>query len=388
LGNTWAQALFERIQRGDPWTPALIDGAIADPGLFRDLVEPLADAFDPRLADAYVRVFAEIIARVYPHFQASELVARHERVRQPRRFQAPDPATVFVLSRVTLGADAAITSVVLDAALQRFPGSKVFFAGPRQCGEMFASNPRVRLLITPYHRGATLREKLALSRALESRCSANESIVIDADSRLTQLGLMPICEEDCYYFFDSRSETRPGSLSQLTARWAADTFGVAAKPWVGDAASWAGFADVTVSLGVGGNPEKRLPDPFERKLLEMLAAAGRSILVDKGAGGEEAERVDRAVAGLPNITTFQGDFALFARSIARSWLYVGYDSAGQHVAAAAGTPRIISVFAGYPNERFVERWHPTGSGRIDVIRAKGRDPEWVLDEVRRALSSF
>lgn len=387
MGNT-SRALFERIQRGEPWTPALIDGAIHDPGLFRDLVEPLADAFDPRLADAYARVFTEIIERLYPNFQASELVARYERIRRPRRFQGRDPSTVFVLSRVTLGADAAITSVVLDAVLQRFRGSEVFFVGPRKCWEMFAANPRVQLLITPYHRGATLNQKLGVSRALEAPCSAANSIVVDPDSRLTQLGLLPICAEDRYYFFDSRSETRPGSLSQLAARWVGETFGVAGTPWVGDAGLLAGFADITVSLGVGGNEEKRLPDPFERKLLEMLAATGRPILVDKGAGGEEAERVERAADGLPNINTYQGDFAPFARSIAKSWLYVGYDSAGQHVAAAAGTPRIISVFAGYPNERFVERWHPTGSGRIDVIRAKDRDPERALDAVRQALSSF
>ncbi len=388
MENTSSLALLERIQHGEPWTPALIDGAIADPGLFRDLAEPLADAFDPRLADAYVRVFSEVIERVHPGLRASELIARYERVRQPRRFHGRDPAKVFVLSRVTLGADAAITSVVLDAVLQRFRKSEVFFVGPRKCWEMFAANPRVRLLVTPYQRGATLQQKLAASRALEAPCSAANSIVVDPDSRLTQLGLLPVCPEDRYYFFDSRSETRPGSLSQLAALWVEETFGVAAQPWIGDLGAWAGFGDVTVSLGVGGNEAKRIPDPFERKLLEALAETGRSVLVDKGAGGEEGERVERAADGLGNVETFQGDFAPFARSIAGSRLYVGYDSAGQHVAAAAGTPRIISVFAGYPNERFVERWHPAGSGKVDVIRAKDRDPQRTLDAVRQALSSF
>ena len=37
--------------------------------------------------------------------------------------------------------------------------------------------------------------------------------------------------------------------------------------------------------------------------------------------------------------------------------YVGYDSAGQHVAAASGTP-LISIFAGYPSERMFQRWRP------------------------------
>jgi ADP-heptose:LPS heptosyltransferase len=49
---------------------------------------------------------------------------------------------------------------------------------------------------------------------------------------------------------------------------------------------------------------------------------------------------------------------------------VGYDSAGQHVAAACGVP-LVSVFAGYPCERFLDRWRPWGPGRIEVVRADG-----------------
>ena len=33
------------------------------------------------------------------------------------------------------------------------------------------------------------------------------------------------------------------------------------------------------------------------------------MLIDKGAGGEEAERVERAIAGLPNIRCWNGSFA-------------------------------------------------------------------------------
>ena len=45
--------------------------------------------------------------------------------------------------------------------------------------------------------------------------------------------------------------------------------------------------------------------------------------------------------------------------IANSDLYVGYDSAGQHAAAALGIP-LISIFAGAVNDRFFERWRPDG----------------------------
>jgi ADP-heptose:LPS heptosyltransferase len=379
LANTSARLLLELVQRGKPWNSELIDAAAEDPNLFRDLVEPLSDAFDTRMTAAYVSLFSQILERLHPALRAAETSRRFERIGKPRRFSGPDPGQVVVLSRVTLGADVAITSTVMAALLKRFPASRITFAGPRKCWELFAAEPRIELLDVPYQRATSLGEKLDLGLAISV---AQDTIVVDPDSRITQLGLLPICPEDRYYFFDSRSDSRPGSLSQLASSWAQETFGVSGAPWISTQGQSAGTVDITVSLGVGGNEAKRIGGPFERELMERLAASGKRILVDKGAGGEEAERVDRAVEGLPNVSTFQGDFARFARSIARSSLYVGYDSAGQHVAGAAGVPHSISIFAGYPNERFVERWHPAGSGAIAVIRAKGRDPRSVLADVR------
>jgi hypothetical protein len=382
LGNTSARTLLERVQRGERWNSELIDAAAEDPSLFRDLVEPLSDAFDARMTAVYVFLFSQIIERYQRRLRVDETIARFERIRQSRRFAGPDPGQVIVLSRVTLGADVAITSVILDAVLKRFPESRIVFAGPRKCWELFASEPRIQLLDVPYQRASSLKEKLELGLALEPVCAREDTIVVDPDSRITQLGLLPVCPEGRCYFFESRSDARPGSLSQLASMWTRESFGVVGAPWIGTEGPDAGAADVTVSLGVGGNVAKRIGGTFERELMKLLAASGKRIVVDKGAGGEEAERVDRAVADLPNVSTFQGDFARFARSISRSSLYAGYDSAGQHVAAAAGVPRSISIFAGYPNERFVERWHPAGSGAIAVIRAKGRDAVSVLSDIR------
>ncbi len=384
MANTSARTLLERVRRGERWDSELIGAAACDPNLFRDLAEPLSDSFDPRQTAAYVSLFSEIIEHRLPSLSASELAGRFERIRLPRRFAGPDPAQVIVLSRVTLGADIAITSVLLDALLKRFPGSRITFAGPRKCWELFSSQPRIELLEIPYQRAVSLDDKLELGLALAQRCAGGGTVVIDPDSRITQLGLLPICAEERYYFFDSRSDKRPGSLPQLASLWVKEMLGVAGAPWLGSGGPDAGAADITVSLGVGGNDAKRIGGDFERELMEALAAPGRRILVDKGAGGAEAERVERAVTNLQNVTAFQGDFARFARSIARSRLYVGYDSAGQHVAAAAGVPQRISILAGYPNERFVERWSPPGAA---IILAENRTPQSILEEVRRILDS-
>ena len=152
----------------------------------------------------------------------------------------------------------------------------------------------------------------------------------------------------------------------LAERWVAETFGVdRARAYISTGLDAAKFAS-TVSFGVGENPAKRVADPFEEELLRRLP---RPILIDKGVGGEEAERVERAVskAGGEGIVMWDGSFAGFAAHIQCSRFYVGYDSAGGHVAAACGVP-LISIFAGAVCQRMYERWRPTGSGRTRIIR--------------------
>jgi ADP-heptose:LPS heptosyltransferase len=94
-------------------------------------------------------------------------------------------------------------------------------------------------------------------------------------------------------------------------------------------------------------------------------------MIDRGAGGEEAARVNALVEKLcapPNLHLHDGSYACFASHILQSKLYVGYDSAGQHVAAAGRVP-LVSVFAGYASERMLSRWRPnTINSRVVAIR--------------------
>ena len=159
------------------------------------------------------------------------------RVRQPRTFQgnAGRVQNVFVLSRVTLGADVAVTSVVLDAAKKRFPEASICFAGPEKNWELFAADPMLEHLPLAYGRDGTLAERLAAWPALRDAVNTPASLVIDPDSRLTQLGLLPVCAEEDYFFFESRSygDGSEASLTELTRDWVASTFGVAdAKPFI------------------------------------------------------------------------------------------------------------------------------------------------------------
>jgi hypothetical protein len=373
--------------------------------LFGILVEGLGDRFEPALCDIYARLFSQAIS-------GADLV-RYNRVCRPRPV-ALQPRRVLVLSRVTLGADVAVTSVLLAAAKQRFPDAEIVFAGPRKNFEMFAADPRLTHAPVEYRRGS-LSQRLAVWDELKALAAPPDILVLDPDSRLTQLGLLPIGDEDRYHLFESRRYGRDSdfNLPTLAARWSQETLGVpSASPYVAlpplasctltlspetvGRTPWSGcplgqvpldppLPYIAISLGVGENPAKRIPDPFESELLALLAARA-PLVIDKGAGGEEAARVERAAAlSGAQVTFWEGSFAGFAQIIAGSSLYVGYDSAGQHVAAACGVP-LISVFAGFPSLRMFHRWCPSGP-RVTVIRVDQPGHDDILAQVAQALSS-
>lgn len=384
--------------RGEPSPPALVAGLAAsgDPSLFSVLAEGLSDRFEKRLADAYVSIFSDVIAPFLQGWSAGALRERYERVRGLRPCGIPDCAIerVVVLSRVTLGADVAVTSVLLDAAKRRFPGARILFAAGRKNYDLFAADARLEHLPVAYGRSGSVADRLAVLPALRHECSRPGTIVIDSDSRLTQLGLVPVCPEERYFLFESRvyGGQDEDPLPVLARRWASETFGAKdARPYIAPAEAADAAPGITVSLGVGGNPAKRIADPFERELLRMLARTGASILVDSGGGGEEAERVRRAVtdagAAEGQVRIWEGSFAAFAGAIAKGRLYAGYDSAGQHVAAACGVP-LLTVFAGFPSPRMFSRWFPTGPGPREVIRVDQCDPDVVLAQAERAVGSL
>jgi len=377
---------------GTHWPEALIDRLIEDDSsraLFSVVVERLSDLFEPRLCDIYTDLFSEVIGKTLPDdLHGPHLAARYRRIRKQRTASGPHPRNVFVLSRVTLGADVAVTSVALDAAKRAFPNSEIYFAGSQKAYELFAGDLRIQHFPVQYGRNVSLRDRLSVWPELRDAVCRRRSIVIDPDSRLTQLGLLPLCPEEDYYFFESRAYMPEShdSLVRLTQRWVGETFGIHdAKPYIEPSpltTTLPQFA-ATVSFGVGENAAKRLPDPFEADLLKHLP---RPLLIDKGAGGEEAERVERAVASAgEDIEVWDGSFAGFASHIQRSGMFVGYDSAGGHAAAACGVP-MVSIFTGFACDRMFHRWRPSGDGRIEVVKVEpGVDP---LPDVLAAVDAL
>jgi ADP-heptose:LPS heptosyltransferase len=324
---------------------------------FRDVVEALADSFDPANVFVYERLMSAW--RLYRVATATDVPAKVD--------------LVYVLSRVTLGADIKITSIVLDTMKRRFPEARIVFVANRKSAELFEADARVEHFEAQYPRTGPVSARIAWGHQLRVRLGTAPGIVIDPDSRMTQLGLVAVWEPDDYFHFPSRSFAGPENLTDLTNRWLYLTFGLTGTAYVAPqtVAVDGERPRVAVSLGVGENESKRIGGDFEANLLHRLGATYRTIWLDRGAGGEEAHRVTAAVAasGVSDRVRFwEGSFAGFVSVIMQSDLYVGYDSAGQHAAAAAGVP-LISIFKGAPSEIFRNRWAPQGTGERTILNA-------------------
>lgn len=402
-----AVELLNHCLRGGQWPEELLDALTdealdedeatalgASRALFAIVVERLADLFEPKLCDVYARLFARVIERAKPELRARDLVSRYEAVRRVRAVSF-EPKTVYVLSRVTLGADVAVTSVVLDGARRRFPKARIVFVATKKPWEMFEKSPRLEHLPVEYGRRGLLRERLAVFDPLRAAFADDESIVLDPDSRLTQLGLLPVCDEERHFLFEARSYGGDGTetIGALTKRWVAETLGVEdAEPWLHPKFEFSLGSQplLTANFGTGENPAKRVEDPFEEGVLRLMTELGPLVMVDVGApGSEEETRVRRVMeaVGTERVAAHEGPFASFAAMIAASQGYFGYDSAGQHVAAALGVP-LASVFAGYASERMLARWSPEGPGAKRVLAAQDRPVDELLDEVRDAFKEM
>jgi ADP-heptose:LPS heptosyltransferase len=425
---------------------------------FTALVERLADSFEPDAVSLYNRAFAQVIQACRLDSRAGQLdheleefglrseedlIARANQLRQVSRLteSSDSPAAVqrvVALSRVTLGADVAITSVIIERMKLRFPAADIVLVGGTKASGLFGGDPRVRFKEIGYRRAATTIERLLTwidllrcVREVTDGLRRGEYLIVDPDSRLTQLGLLPVERPDVplrgshprepglttqareYLFFPSREygsgTSRP--LSELTSSWLDEVLGqgVTTYPRVSLRSNDIEAARIlmnrmkrgsrpiiAINFGVGENQLKRIGGDFEASLVARLIQEGAAIVLDKGAGEDEISRADaviaeatrieregrrvrtveineRSLVGVASseqldaeILVWNGRIGMLAGLIGESDLYIGYDSAGQHIAAALGV-KCIDVFAGFSSPRMIERWRPTGRAETRIV---------------------
>jgi ADP-heptose:LPS heptosyltransferase len=415
---------------------------IAARTLFGIIIESLCDDFEDLQTETYNRVMAQIISycrklraanelhRFLQEFQIytrDDLLTRIDKIRTDNKMLSGkhNVKKILLLSRVTIGADVAITSIIIQRLAQLFPSAELVLIGGSKLEEIYGGNTQIRLSHVAYNRKGGLLDRLSswqtvlkiIDRELAA-CPLENTILIDPDSRLSQLGVLPIIDPDHYFFFDSRSEVSfAGNLSmaQLTNTWLNKITGEEdfrhpmvwplpanlqkAAQLYAKLKSNGARRLITLNFGVGGNPRKKVSEGLEKMLLlNLLQEPNTVILLDKGFGDEELQNSNSLLAGIKangykihnavfdrgldttlnwGVIGLQTRLGEIAAIIANCDEYIGYDSACQHIAAALETP-CLTIFAGSNNMRFIRRWSAFGSNTCKIVHVDTlRDPSSI-----------
>lgn len=410
------------------------DPELNSPGaqaLFGIIIESLCDDFEELQTATYNKVMAHVISycRNIPEGKELDLALKNfgihstedllGRIRSVRSngnvlSRRKRIRKILLLSRVTIGADVAITSVIIQRLSTIFPEAEVVLIGDGKLQELYGGNPRIKIRKISYSKKGGLLERLSswhcVLQIIQQETAPfplGETILIDPDSRLSQLGVLPLIPLDYYFFFDSRSDislNNKMSMAELANSWVSGVIGEEnrcyPKVWIPEC-----YLDpatrfcerlrnkgarkiIAVNFGVGGNQRKRVGRRLEEKLLlTLLREPHAVILLDKGYGDEELassnslinaikdqgysvlhacfdshdnEEIDWGVIG---VETRIGEMGAL---IAHSDEFVGYDSACQHIAAALETS-CLTIFAGSNNMRFIRRWSAYGPKNSSIV---------------------
>ncbi len=405
---------------------------IGSSALFGIIIEGLCDDFEELQTETYNQVMSDIISfcRDLPngeflnqqlnHFNLSSDISILNRIENIRldscsfRHIEKTPKKIVVLSRVTIGADVAITSVIVQKIKILFPNTDIIIVGNNKLKDIFGADKDVEIAVVKYTRRGGLVERLSSWHAVldvindvTKDINDDEMLLIDPDSRLSQLGVLPIVNDKQYLFFNSRGDSsypKNMSISELTNFWLDNVLGETAfcypKILIDKVQSCksANLAKnlrernckniIAINFGVGGNSRKMLTSQFEIKLiLSLLKEPNTVILLDKGFGEDELLRSNKILqtvkdnnfnvidtpfdntndihidSGLIGIMSGIGENASLIQQCNE---FIGYDSACQHIAAALGI-ETYTIFAGSNNPRFVKRWNATGKNQTEVI---------------------
>lgn len=417
---------------------------LASRALFGIIIERLCDDFEELQTETYNRLISQVmdylrklpdgqqLDRELNNFQlysAEQLYQRIEAIRLSPDEKLPaslQPKKIIILSRVTIGADIAITSVICQRIARSFPYASIAVVGDGKLSQVFSASSGVTIHELRYARRGGLIERLRVWLELLKEVrneigelSGDEYLVLDPDSRLTQLGVLPLVSNENYRFFNSRGKAGypvKASISELTNLWLDNILGhdgfCYPNVWPEEAAR--NLADklrsivdpqkdqylISINLGVGGNPRKLVEGDFEIQLvLALLQTPDTRILLDLGFGSEEKSRSEAILSAVEKagyqvqtlafdaltnlkpptrLIGIQCSVAEIAALIANSNEFIGYDSACQHIAAAQGI-KTLTIFAGTNNVRFIRRWRACGPNTSEILYVDTLSRDSVID---------
>jgi ADP-heptose:LPS heptosyltransferase len=417
--------------------------SVAARALFSIIIESLCDDFEELQTETYNRVMAQVITfcrklsagkaldRSLNNFGIScrkDLLGRIKIIRMETKSLSRhhNIKKILVLSRVTIGADVAVTSIIFQRLTDRYPKAEMVLIGGGKLDEIYGGNPRIRLQKAEYEKNGGLLERLShwqlvlnIIQQELADCPLDNTILVDPDSRLSQLGVLPIIAPEHYYFFDSRSDVSFAgnmAMAQLTNAWlnkvtGKDDFRYPAvwllpEPLQKAAALYQKLRNngtrrvIAINFGVGGNPRKKVGQLLEQELLlSLLQEPNTVIVLDKGFGEKElhysnslleavkqngysiedalfAAELDSDISsGVIGLQTRIGEIAAI---IANCDEYIGYDSACQHIAAALQIP-CLTIFGGSNNMRFIRRWSAFGANSCRMVHVDTLSDPTAID---------
>ncbi len=346
-------------------------------------------------------------------FSSSEdILNRYQKIAQLRPMSNSAKQAVkkiLILSRVTAGADIAITSVITYRLGLSFPKAEIVLIGPAHLSELNTSQANIRFVNYIYRNNSNLFDKmtswphlLKIAQRESQGFAPQEVLLFDPDTRMTQLGLLPLLPDKQTYYFPSRASVSKdhasSNLSKLTNHWLNQLLdeNISRTPVLTLPSEGSGYNTfcrqlkknsckfvVTINFGVGNDPRKKIPGAFEEDLIKTLLQPEDIIVVlDTGRGPLENQRAQyhlnllqakgistdcireseikvKKLTLTHGLISFKGSLGSLGKMIDASDCFIGYDSCGQHLAAATGTPEVI-IFAGAPSQRFINRWSPLG----------------------------
>jgi hypothetical protein len=382
----------------------------ADAALYQNIIIPLCDDFSINGALNVSHILARLITftahridgqlrQLLEHENLSredQLLRRSQRICNKPPLHKTEQGRlkkICILSRVTIGADISITSIIVQRLLCHFPNIPIVLIGPDHLPQLFNSpGLHHKFFKVPgenglerMENGAGLKQVIAEERGT---LKPEEFLLIDPDTRLSQLGLLPLAPERSTYILPSRTVTSDQSLTTITNDWLDTLLGSSHYhyPMVKTKSAPSQKGDkrftVVVNFGVGHDQNKRISRKFEQDLIMAIIEIGTiHIILDSGSGKEElhqSKAIETYLKEQPLLVQKPDAFKRVEQSVAElacniktADLFIGYDSCSGHIATACETPGII-CFKGAPNPRFYARWQPQSRQKSTICLKVGQ----------------
>ena len=205
-----------------------------------------------------------------------------------------------------------LVSTLIQHLRQRYPTATLQLIGAGKLHDLFGECPGLEFIPVTYARRGPLRERLHSWLAIQA-ATTDADLVISPDSRLDQLGLLPLTSDPAAHrlwentLADGTAQPLAVSLDQWCQQQLATDASYTPKLWPSAATlatashlrqATSGTPLLAVKLDVGGNPAKALPTEFERDILRTAVNRGWRVILDRGFGDEELAASDRLLASL------------------------------------------------------------------------------------------